>query len=146
MRRNAKRRAVVNQNASDGERAQRDLPLAGGLKCSSFFLTCFGGTCAPSNARGPLNRHAMTEATEHLLKAPSSHGDGRPWRPRASPAGFAVQNAPVLAPRRLFRFWVLPYISVLVLFPALATDKATASCCAQQTGMCILVVEALLIL
>lgn len=138
MRRNAERRAVVNQNASDGERARRDLPLAGGLKCSSFFLTCFGGTCAPSNARGPLNRHAMTEATEHLLKAPSSHGDGRPWRPCASPAGFAVQNAPVLAPRRPclmrkpvpapiplqrhstridFQFWVLPYISVLVLFP-----------------------------
>ena len=45
----------------------------------------------------PLNRHAMTEATEHLLKAPSSHGDGRPWWPCASPAGFAVQNAPVLA-------------------------------------------------
>src|ERR1700726_3199811 len=60
-----------------------------------------------------------------------------------SPAGFAVQNAPVLAHRRPclmrkpvpapiplrrhstridFRFWVLPYISVLVLFPALATD------------------------
>jgi hypothetical protein len=36
--------------------------------------------------RGPLNEHAMTESIEHQLKRPSSHGDSRPWKPRASPA------------------------------------------------------------
>jgi hypothetical protein len=32
------RRAVASQSASERERAQRDLPLARGLKRSSFFL------------------------------------------------------------------------------------------------------------